>query len=219
MNTHLFSRIILFILGLYAMGFGVALSIIANLGTSPISSFPYVVSVITPLTVGTVTLIMNCIFIAVQILILKKQFKLWQLLQLPGLLVFSVCIDFNIWLLSSVIPVAYWQQFLLMLAGCVLLGLGISLLMKAGFVMMPGDTLVRVISDVKHWDFAKVKVCFDVVLVCLSVVVSLIFLQTVIGVREGSLVAALTVGWIVKFFNHVLTHKKDRKVPDTKPLS
>lgn len=207
MHTPLFSRILLFILGLYAMGFGIALSIVANLGTSPISSFPYVVNVITLLSVGMITFIMNCVFILIQIAILKKQFKPWQLLQLPGLLVFSFFIDLNLAIISFVIPGAYWQEFLLMLAGCVVLGFGISLLMKAGFVMMPGDTLARVISEVKHWDFAKVKVAFDVILVCLSVSVSLIFLQNVVGVREGSLVATLTVGWIVKFFNHIIDRK------------
>ena len=60
------------IIGLLIMAFGVAFSIKANLGTSPISSVPYVVSLFTPLTVGTATIMMHIVFILLQILIYEK---------------------------------------------------------------------------------------------------------------------------------------------------
>lgn len=54
---------IILVLGLIVMAFGVALSIRADLGTSPISSLPYVVSLFTPLTVGTATIAMHCVLV------------------------------------------------------------------------------------------------------------------------------------------------------------
>ncbi|HJJ36492.1 MAG TPA: DUF6198 family protein [Methanocorpusculum sp.] len=204
MAISYFSKILFFIAGVYFMGLGVALSVTANLGTSPISSLPYVLSQITPFTMGTMTVAMNIVFIVLQILILRKQFKLWYLLQLPGLLLFSAAIDLNNYLLSGIVPEAYWLQFLIMLLGCVVLGFGIALLLKADIFMMPGDFLVKVISDKTGRNFGRLKVCFDVVLVVISVTVSLIFLQQVVGVREGSLVAALTIGFIVNFFSRYL---------------
>lgn len=204
MAISYFSKILFFIAGVYFMGLGVALSVTANLGTSPISSLPYVLSQITPFTMGVMTVAMNIVFIVLQILILRKQFKLWYLLQLPGLLLFSAAIDLNNYLLSGIVPEAYWLQFLIMLLGCVVLGFGIALLLKADIFMMPGDFLVKVISDKTGRNFGRLKVCFDVVLVVISVTVSLIFLQQVVGVREGSLVAALTIGFIVNFFSRYL---------------
>ena len=192
-------RILIFIAGLYCMGLGVALSVIAALGTSPISCFPYVVSEIAPVSVGTVTFIMNFIFLLAQIAILKKGFKPWQILQLPALLVFSACIDMNIVLFSWLPTDLYLMQIIWMILGCLILGTGIGLLLLAGYVMMPADYLVRILASVVlKKDFGKVKVSFDITLVCIAAVTSLIFLHEIVGIREGSLIAALTVGIIAR---------------------
>ena len=181
------------------MGLGVALSVIAALGTSPISCFPYVVSEILPVSVGTVTFVMNFVFLLAQIAILRKDFKIWQILQLPALLVFSVFIDGNIMLFSWLPTDTYLLQVLWMLAGCLILGIGIGLLLLANYVMMPADNLVKVLATVVlKKDFGKVKVAFDVTLVCIAAATSLIFLHEIVGIREGSLIAALTVGIIAR---------------------
>ena len=191
-------RILIFIAGLYCMGLGVALSVIAALGTSPISCFPYVVSEIAPVSVGTVTFIMNFIFLLAQIAILKKDFK-WQILQLPALLVFSACIDMIIALFSWLPTDFYLMQIIWMILGCLILGTGIGLLLLADYVMMPADYLVRILASVVlKKDFGKVKVSFDITLVCIAAVTSLIFLHEIVGIREGSLIAALTVGIIAR---------------------
>lgn len=73
MNTeqHFKARIIMFICGIAAMTFGIALSCKANLGTSPISSVPWVLSLCTPFSVGFLTIAMNLLFVAVQPLLLR----------------------------------------------------------------------------------------------------------------------------------------------------
>lgn len=187
------------------MGLGVALSVAADLGTSPISSLPFVLSVVTPLSMGAITFIMNMVFLLLQILTLKKDFKKWYVLQIPGLFLFSAFIDLNNYLLSGACIDAYWQQFLIMLAGCVVLAFGIFLLIKADFVMMPGDFLVRIISKVAKKNFGHVKVGFDCIIVAAAAIVSFASLQCIVGIREGSLVAAVLVGFIVNFYGKVFT--------------
>lgn len=187
------------------MGLGVALSVAADLGTSPISSLPFVLSVVTPLSMGAITFIMNMVFVLLQILILKKDFKKWYVLQIPGLFLFSAFIDLNNYLLSGAFPDAYWQQFLIMLAGCVVLAFGIFLLIKADFVMMPGDFLVRIISKVTKKNFGHVKIGFDCIIVAAAAIVSFASLQCIVGIREGSLVAAVLVGFIVNFYGRLFT--------------
>ena len=78
------------------MAFGVAFSIKASLGTSPISSVPYVVSLFAPLTVGTATIVMHCVFILLQILILRRQYHPIQLMQLPVAVLFGYLTDFGV---------------------------------------------------------------------------------------------------------------------------
>lgn len=98
----LLKRYSLLMAGLAVMAFGVAFSIKASLGTSPISSVPYVVSLFAPLTVGTATIVMHCVFILLQILILRKNYHPIQLMQLPVAFFFGYLTDFGMCSLDSV---------------------------------------------------------------------------------------------------------------------
>ena len=97
LHGYILKRYLLLLVGLSVMAFGVAFSIKASLGTSPISSVPYVVSLFTPLTVGTATIVMHCVFIALQILILRKNYHPIQLMQLPVAFFFGYLTDFGVW--------------------------------------------------------------------------------------------------------------------------
>lgn len=55
----------------------------ASLGTSPISSIPYVLSLNFAFTLGNFTIFFSVLLILLQILILRKNFKLENILQIP----------------------------------------------------------------------------------------------------------------------------------------
>ena len=69
-------RYIIFIIGLFINSLGVSLITKASLGTSPISSIPYVLSLNYPLTLGNFTIIFSILLIVLQIIILRKNFKI-----------------------------------------------------------------------------------------------------------------------------------------------
>ena len=54
-NNYIVKRYIIFLIGLFVNSLGVALITKANLGTSPISSIPYVLSLNYPFTLGNFT--------------------------------------------------------------------------------------------------------------------------------------------------------------------
>jgi uncharacterized membrane protein YczE len=88
MKTEYVKRYVFLCIALFVMSLGVVFSIKADLGTTPISSVPYVVSLISPITVGVATIIMHCVFILLQIVILRKNYQPIQLMQLPVALAF-----------------------------------------------------------------------------------------------------------------------------------
>ena len=71
-------------LGLLITAFGIAFSIQAGLGTSPISSLPYVVSLLTPLSVGTATICLHGVLILLQLLILRRSRRTFLLKMKPS---------------------------------------------------------------------------------------------------------------------------------------
>ena len=180
--------------GLAVMALGVAFSIKAGLGTSPISSVPYVVSLITPLTVGNVTIAMHCFFILLQILLLRKRYQLLQLLQLPVAIVFGYLTDSFVWLIQGLSYSAYWQQWIYCAIGIVLVGLGVTLEVLAGVVTLAGEGLVLAICQVAPIKFGNMKIIFDVTLVVVACAISLLCTGALSGVREGTIAAALLVG-------------------------
>ena len=212
-HINILKRYLLLLVGLSIMAFGVAFSIQASLGTSPISSVPYAVSLFSPFTVGTATITMHCIFILIQILLLRKKYQPIQLMQLPGALCFGYLTDFGVWAVQGITYHAYGQQWLLCLTGILLVAVGVSLEVKAGVVVLAGEGVVLALCQVfPKAKFGYMKVGFDVTLVVIACVLSLVFTGRIQGVREGTVAAALLVGLIAKQIGRYLDfHKSGTK--------
>ena len=209
-KTHIYiiRRYLLLLAGLAIMAFGVAFSIKASLGTSPISSVPYVVSLFAPLTVGTATIIMHCVFILLQIMILRKKYHPIQLMQLPVAFFFGYLTDFGVWAVQGITCNHYLQQWLVCLIGIFLVAMGVSLEVKAGVVVLAGEGVVLAICKVLPVKFGYMKVGFDVTLVAVACVLSFVFTGRLQGVREGTVAAALLVGLIAKQLGKMLSKWK-----------
>lgn len=195
---ELLRRYVVLGLGMVIMAFGVAFSIRACLGTSPISSTPYVLSLITPLSVGVATILVNIILIALQIIILRRQYDPIQLIQLPVIVLFGYMADGALWLTQGLQPATYWQQWGLCLIGIVLVALGVSLEVAAGVATMPGEGLVLAICKKLPVKFGTMKIIVDASLVLCAVILSLVFLGQLQGVREGTVAAAVLVGLLAR---------------------
>ena len=198
---EIFKRYVMLCVGLLIVAFGVAFSILADLGTSPISCPPYVASMLCPLTVGEATIVMHCIFILIQMALLRKNYEWVQLMQLPVAFVFGYMTDFACWCIADVPCPNYLMQVVWCLVGIVLVGIGVAFEVVAGVVTLAGEGLVLAICKAFKTRFDITKVAVDVSLVALACVASLLWLDGIHGVREGTLAAALLVGVIAQWCN------------------
>lgn len=203
-RTGLVRRWLFLTVGLVIMSLGVALSIRADLGTSPISSVPYVASLFSPLSVGTASIIMHCVMILIQILLLRRRYDPVQLLQLPVAVIFGWLTDAAMWVTGAIACGAYWQQWLVCVLGILLVGIGVSFEVTAGVVTLAGEGTVLALCQVLPVKFGTMKVTFDVCLVLTACLLSLIFLGELQGVREGTVAAALCVGMVARKLNKPL---------------
>lgn len=198
-------RYILFAVSLFVNAMGIAFITKALLGTSPITSVTYVLSMFTPLTIGQWTIVLNLLFVLFELpFMTRKELKddlRMFLLQIPISLCFGTFIDLSMNTLYWLEPVKYIDQIIYLLVGCVILAAGITLEVKANVAMMAGEYFVRVISQRFHGEFGYVKLCFDITLVCIACLFSICFMSGIYGVREGTVAAALLVGPIVHFIS------------------
>ena len=212
-------RYIFLVVGLAIMSFGVAFSINAELGTSPVSSIPYVTSEISGLSVGTTTIIVNAIIVLLQIAVLRRRFKLIRLLQIPVCVVFGLLIDVAGLCIEAVVPDNYFMQWLLCVCGIVLVAVGVAFEMSAGVLTLAGEGLVQALCTVlPKVKFGYMKVMVDVSFVVIAVALSFIFLHELQGVREGTVAAAIFVGLIAKFLNRFISPVANKLFADGKRL-
>ena len=118
-------RYIIFLIGLFINSLGVSLVTKADLGTSPISSVPYVLSLNFPFTLGQFTIAFSLLLILIQLLILRRNFKMEHLLQIPISILFGYFIDLTMMLLFFVNPKSYISSVAYLLIGCLILGFGV----------------------------------------------------------------------------------------------
>lgn len=196
----MFKRYGMFIAGVIFSALGISLITKAGLGTSPITSLAFVLTFIFPLSLGTFTMMVNSAMFLIQVLLLGKSFQKIQLLQIPSALLFSVCIDGWLHLLTFWQTGSYVGELVMLLLGCVFLGFGISLEVIPNVLILPGEGLVRVIAGLSGWRFGRVKVGFDLSIVVTAVAVSVLVTGRILGIREGTVIAALLVGNISHFF-------------------
>ncbi len=207
-------RYILFLIGLFINSLGVSLVTKASLGTSPISSIPYVLSLNFPLTLGNFTIIFSLLLIILQIIILRKNFKLENILQIPVSIVFGYFIDFTMYLLAWMNPQNYLIKLVSLLIGCIVLGFGVYIEVLADVVMLPGESFVRAIVQTWNTNFGTTKIIFDSSMTVIAGVLSFVFSARLNGVREGTVIAALLVGFIARLFGKQLEFIKPHLFPE-----
>lgn len=207
-------RYLLFLVGLFINSLGVSLVTKASLGTSPISSIPYVLSLNFPFTLENFTIVFSLILIALQIIILRKNFKIENVLQIPVSVMFGYFIDLTMYLLFWVDPQNYFLKIIALLLGCFVLGFGVYIEVVADVVMLPGESFVRAIVQTWNTNFGITKIIFDSSMVIIAGVLSFVILGRLNGLREGTVVAALSVGFIARLFGEKLEAIKPYLFPE-----
>ncbi len=205
-KKEIFKRYVLFIISVFFCGVGVAFTKHAELGVSPISSIANVVSIkFDFISFGTWLIVSNCVLLMGQIILLRRNFKPIQLLQIPLSFLFGYFTDFGLWLIDGIPNGNYFVRLLLVGAGIIFIGFGIALGVIADVILNSGEAFVKALADVVKKDFGTVKIIFDVSWVLLSIVLSLVFFDgRLLGTREGTIISSVFVGVTVKFFRPLL---------------
>lgn len=201
-------RLLFYIGGILLLAIGINISKTAGLGISPVSAVPYALELIWGFELGRATIFIQVSFMALQILLLRKNYKLVQLLQIACVYFLSFFITYTstdyllFWLPT---PSLYILRLGYLAISTVIIGIGIAFYLISDFVPLPVEGAMKAIVQVSKdkFKFADVKVAVDVSLVLTSALLSLVFLGKLVTVREGTLLAALFVGKVVGYvFKH-----------------
>ena len=187
------------------------MSVKSNLGVSPVSSIPYTITCITGLEMGKATILFHAFLVIIQIIILRKAFKMKNLLQVAVGIVFGYFTTFSNYLFSFLPDVNHMGiRLAMMLVSTFIIAVGIFFYLPADIIPLAGEGVMKTISDVLHIPFNKVKVAFDVTMVIVSLIACLIALHELGSVGVGTIVAAILVGTILGVINKKFGKYRDK---------
>jgi uncharacterized membrane protein YczE/DNA-binding MarR family transcriptional regulator len=198
------------LIGLFLSSLGVSFSIKAGLGATPVGVCPAVFSPYFKISTGMGMAILLGLFFLTQIVILKREFKPSYFMQLAVTVIYGLFVDLTANIVTIFPEGIFWAQILYCGLGIVTLGLGVFTMLKANFLMLPQDALVKVISVRYNKEYGKVKIVFDSLLTVIAAIGSWVLYQKFIQVGIGTIVAAIFVGKIIsglkefKGLNHFL---------------
>ena len=205
--SNLAVRIGIYALGLLLMALGVALSVNSGLGVSPINSLPYVLSQILQVDMGSCVTGVFCAYTLVQILILRRKFRLIDLTQILFSTLFGYFVNLAKWLLKDWILPGYPGQLVLLALSILFMAAGVGLYMETGLVNMPMEGMTRAISEeLLHRPFYQVKIAMDCASVAIAMILSLVFLHHMGGLREGTILCAIAVAPVMRFLQKLICH-------------
>ena len=191
--ARLAARLGIYCLGLLVLAFGIALAVNSNLGVSPISSLPFVVSKIVNVSLGTCTTAIYVLYILLQMVISRK-FKPTLLLQLVFSTIFGYFVDGAKFVLGDFCLPTYFGQLAMLAASIILIGFSLVLYIDVQLAPMPAEGLVGCISAINGRPFSQMKTAVDCTSVVIGTVLSFVFLGKLTGIREGTVLTALLLG-------------------------
>ena len=199
-------RLAVYLIGLYCMAIGVVFSATSSLGVSPVGSLANVLrqisldsAAIPALSLGTWTIIVYCLYIFVEFLILRREFRPTMLLQLVASFLFGKLVDLAT-LMMGFLPTApnYAIQMLYLLCSIPMVAVGVMLYLSPNILPTPGEGMSLAISKKTGLSVGGAKTVFDCSLVVISCVTSLVYFHGLVGVREGTVICALLVGFVMR---------------------
>lgn len=207
-NIRLVKKLILYIVGLFIVALGIAFSVKSNLGVSPVSSVPFVLSRIMGLSLGTATIIIYIICMALQAAILRRDYRPIDLFQIVVSFLFGYFTDAAVFL-TSFLPVTehYIVRFVYLAIGISCVALGVLFYLTTSLVSLPTDGTVQAIAFKGKFKLHKVKIAYDCIFTAISLVLSLSVLHGIQGLGLGTVIASFGVGKMLGLFTGLLKDK------------
>jgi uncharacterized membrane protein YczE len=199
---------IVYVLGLFILALGIALSVKSNLGVAPVSSVPFVLAKITGLTLGTMTALVYILNMALQAAVLGREYKPVNLLQIAVSFLFGYFLDSTLWL-TSLLPATenYIVRFVYLAFGISCVAFGVFCYLTTSLLALPTDGTVQAIASKGHFKLHKVKIIYDCISTALALILSLLVLGGIEGIGIGTVAAALGVGRLLGLFSKLFKNK------------
>ena len=203
-------RLFIYVLGLFIMTVGVSFSIKSNLGVSPVSSIPYTITLLSGIEMGKATILFHILLILLQVVILRKDFKIKNINQVVVAIIFGYFTTFSNDLMTF-LPATddYALRLIYLFLSIIFVAIGIFLYLPSDIVPLAGEGAMQALSQKNEIAFPKVKVGFDISMVLISAITCWFVLQRFGSVGVGTILSAILIGIVLNFIMKLFRKQLD----------
>ncbi len=205
------NKAIMYLTGLFIIAIGASLSVKSDLGVSPVTTVPYTVTYIWNVDMGITTFLFHLLLVLIEFLMLRKSFKLTNLLQVVVGIVFGLFTSLCNYLVFLIpFPDTMAVRIILLVLSIFAVAVGLFFYVPAEIMPMAVEGLMLVISEVLKVKFSTVKIVLDIAFSLISLAICLIAVHVMGSVGVGTIVSAVTTGLILKLLNRWFGEKRDK---------
>lgn len=195
------TRLGIYLVGMIVLALGIVLNTKTQLGVSPIISVPYSIATIWGMNLGNTTFVFYIGCILMQILLLRKKFQPYQLLQVVVSLITSQFINLFDWVLD-IQPQNFVQKLLVLVAAILVTAVGAATMVMMEMVPNPADALAKVFGDLTGHGLGLGKNIFDGSCFVLSLIIGFVFTGGIVGIGLGTICAVIFIGRSIAVYNY-----------------
>lgn len=216
-NLQFIKRLVVYLIGVYFTAVAIAISKMTPLGISPNSSLPNEISLILDANLGLVTAIVFASFVFIQWILLGKDFKVINFIQVLLSIIYGFFVNSAVALVNRVLPPCdtYLLQMIYTLVSAVLLGAAVKVYLAPKVMALPAEGLAQAVAQRFKIPFPTAKNVCDITIVTISVILSFAYFGTLYGIREGTIIHAILVGRSVKLADKLFGRKLDNFIWNT----
>ena len=216
-NLQFIKRLVVYLIGVYFTAVAIAISKMTPLGISPNSSLPNEISLILDANLGLVTAIVFASFVFIQWILLGKDFKVINFIQVLLSIIYGFFVNSAVALVNRVLPPCdtYLLQIIYTLVSAVLLGAAVKVYLAPKVMALPAEGLAQAVAQRFKMPFPTAKNVCDITIVTISVILSFAYFGTLYGIREGTIIHAILVGRSVKLADKLFGRKLDNFIWNT----
>lgn len=203
-------RSLMLILAILISAFGMTLLVKSSLGQSTVSGISYNIGIIANMKTGTVLALINYICFIGQIIILRREFKLTQVLQLIIATLFGSIVNiflYDVPFTANIELNNYGLKLIVLLIGIICMAYGVSLMIIADLIFLPFEGFCNVIVLKLNRSFGTIRRYIDISFVIFSLGIIIIYKIPNTSVREGTIIYTLLFGSLINIFIKLIKNK------------
>lgn len=186
------------LLGILLTSVSVCIFLESGFGVTVIASVPLAVQNCIPsIPYGTWNIIYQSAILALAVIILR-QFRVSYVASLGVVVLFGSLINVEEPVVA-LLPDAFPLRVGYFVVSMGILSLGIGFLMRCNLPVLAADTFLRDYVQKSGRPFKVVKTVFDIICISTSLLICALFLGELAGIGVGTIISALTTGYITSF--------------------